>query len=57
MPLGIQHEIKQLKTWEAIGLGIWISETEYKAAKWDKARRMVVVRQSVDISPGATGKN
>ena len=56
MHQGIQHKIKQLKTWTAIGYGIWISETEYKATKWDKPRRVVVVRQSVDIRPTATGK-
>jgi hypothetical protein len=56
MHYGIQDKVKQLKTWTAIGLGIWISETEYKATKWDKARRVVVIRQSVDIRPKATGK-
>jgi len=56
MHYGIQDKVKQLKTWTAIGLGIWISETEYKATKWDKARRVVVIRQSVGIRPNATGK-
>jgi hypothetical protein len=53
---GMQDKIKQLKTWTAIGLGIWVSETEYKATKWEKARRVVVIRQSVDVRPKATGK-
>ena len=52
----LQDKIKQLKTWNAIGLGIWISETEYKASKWESPRRVVVVRQSVDLRPKATGK-
>jgi hypothetical protein len=56
MHQGIQDKIKQLKTWTAIGFGIWISETEYKAAKWEKARRVVIIRQSVDMRPKATGK-
>ena len=56
MHQGIQSKIKQLKTWTAIGYGIWISETEYKATKWEHTRRLVVVRQSVDIRPKATGK-
>ena len=56
MHQGIQHKIKQLKTWTAIGYGIGISETEYKAAKWEKTRRVVVVRQSVDVRSKATGK-
>lgn len=56
MHQGIQDKIKQIKTWTAIGTGIWISEIEYKAAKWKKARRAVVIRQSVDLRPKATGK-
>jgi hypothetical protein len=56
MHQGIQNEIKQLKTWTAIGFGIWISETEYKAAKWEKARRVVIIMQSVDMRPKSTGK-
>ena len=52
----LQDKIKQLKTWNAIGLGIWISETEYKASKWESPRRVIVIRQSVDIRPKATGK-
>lgn len=56
MHQGIQFKVKQIKTWMAIGYGVWISETEYKAAKWDKARRVIVVRQSVEMRPKATGK-
>lgn len=56
MHQGIQDKIRQMKVWTAIGFGIWISETEYKATKWEKARRVVVVRQSVDLRPKATGK-
>lgn len=56
MHQGIQDKIKQIKTWTAIGFGIWISEIEYKATKWEKSRRVVLIRQSVDIRPKATGK-
>ena len=56
MHAGLQHKIKGVKTWNAIGYGIWISEIEYKATKWEKTRRVVVVRQSVAIRPEATGK-
>lgn len=52
----LQEKIKQLKTWNAIGLGIWISETHYKASKWESPRRVVVIRQSVDLRPKTTGK-
>ena len=53
---GLQDKIRQSKTWNAIGFGIWISEFTYKAAKWDEPRRVVVIRQSVDLRPKATGK-
>lgn len=56
MHQGIQDKIKQISTWSAIGTGIWISEIEYKAAKWKKVRRVIVIRQSVDLRPKATGK-
>ncbi len=56
MHFGIQDKIKEIKTWNAIGLGIWISETTYKAAKWENTRRVIVIRQSVDLRPKATGK-
>ena len=56
MHQGIQYQIKQIRTWTAIGYGVWISETEYKAAKWEKTRRVIVVRQSVEVRPKATGK-
>ncbi|MFZ1495776.1 MAG: IS1380 family transposase [Saprospiraceae bacterium] len=52
----LQDKIKQQKTWTAIGLGIWISETRYKASKWESERRVIVIRQSVDLRPKATGK-
>lgn len=56
MHVAMQDKIRQLKTWNAIGLGIWISETEHKATKWDAPRRVIVIRQSVDLRPKATGK-
>ena len=52
----MQYKIKQIKTWNAISQGIWISETEYKASKWESPRRVIVIRQSVDLRPKATGK-
>jgi len=52
----MQEKIKQIKTWTAIGKGIWISETSYKANKWENERRVVVIRQSVDLRPKASGK-
>jgi hypothetical protein len=52
----MQQKIKETKTWNAIGEGIWISEMEYKGTKWSTARRIVIVKQSVIIRPKASGK-
>ena len=52
----IQQEIKDLKTWSPIDKGIWVAELDYKAGRWGKARRVVVIRQQVDLRPKATGK-
>lgn len=57
MHAALQYKIKDIKTWQAIGYGIWIAEITYKAAKWEKERRVVVVRQSIQERPKATGKN
>lgn len=56
MHQGIQDKIRGITTWRALGLGIWVGETDYKATKWEKSRRVIVVRQSVDLRPKATGK-
>ena len=52
----MQQKIKEIKNWVAIGEGVWIAEIEYKAGKWNKARRVVVTRQDIQIRPKATGK-
>lgn len=52
----LQYKIKDIKNWIAIGQGIWISEIEYQAGRWKQPRRMVVIRQDVQIRPKATGK-
>jgi len=56
MHAGLQQNVKNIKAWNAIGSGIWISEIVYKAVKWEKERRVVVVRQSIAMRPEATGK-
>jgi Transposase DDE domain group 1 len=56
MHQGVQVKIKELKAWTALGSGIWINEMDYKASKWEKSRRVIVIRQSINIRPKATGK-
>jgi hypothetical protein len=53
----LQEQIAQIRHWLQIeNTNLWISEFRYKANKWEKARRIVVVRQSKVINENATGK-
>ena len=52
----LQSEIYQITRWTAIGEGLWISEISYKQGGWKQARRIVVIKQSEEIRPRATGK-
>jgi hypothetical protein len=36
-----------IKDWKDIGYGLSISETTYKAPKWDKTRRIIVLRKEI----------
>ena len=36
--------------------GIEISDTMYKSPEWEKPRRMIIVRQEINLRPKATGK-
>lgn len=52
----LQQKIKDIRAWNAIDKGIWISEFTYKAKGWSKERRVVVVKQSIELRPKASGK-
>ena len=52
----LQQKIKDIKAWNALGQGIWISEFTYPAKGWSKERRVVVVKQSIELRPKAGGK-
>jgi len=45
-----------VKEWKKIAEGIEIGETEYQANVWQKARRLIVIRQNLEIRPNAQGK-
>lgn len=45
-----------VKKWERVAKGIEIGEAEYKAHDWQKARRIVVIRQHLVERPEAQGK-
>jgi len=52
----LQQKIKDIKTWNALDKGLWISEFTYQAKGWSKERRVVVIKQSIELRPKATGK-
>src|SRR5436305_40813 len=52
----LQREIYDIQKWNAIGEGLWISEIMYKQGGWSKARRIIIIKQSEQIRPRATGK-
>jgi len=48
--------IKEIKLWRPLADGITISEIQYESIGWGKPRRIIVVRQSIEQRPKATGK-
>ena len=52
----LQAKIKDLNAWNAVDMGIWISEFTYQAKGWSCERRVVVIKQSIALRPKATGK-
>jgi len=52
----IQKMIAGVSNWLVIDEGIEISETNYKSEKWDKPRRIVIVRQRIKERPKACGR-
>jgi hypothetical protein len=53
----MQEKIATIQQWINIeDSNLWYSEMWYKASKWSKERRIVVVRQSKAVNPNAAGK-
>lgn len=52
----IQRMIAANHTWLRLDDGIEITEMMYQGADWDKARRMIIIRQRIKDHPKATGK-
>ena len=53
----IQRTIGQVHDWCDVTDGIAISEASYKASSWDKAYRVIFIRQDKDIREQAIGKS
>ena len=52
----VKAAIRQIAEWTAVAPGIEMAEARVCLSTWDKARRMVFVRQHVPTLPRATGK-
>lgn len=53
----MQEKVAGIRTWlQMEDSNLWIAEFTYKAIKWDKPRRIVVIRQSKIVNKNATGK-
>lgn len=52
----LKMSIQEIKTWRTLGEGIAIGEMQYSSVGWQKSRRVVVVRQDMNVRPKATGK-
>jgi hypothetical protein len=56
MYVTIQRTIQSQKVWVKLDDGIEIAQTQYQSPTWDKARRLIMVRQKVSQRPKAAGK-
>jgi|GEM_PF-5389601 len=52
----MRQDLKQSAKWVEHAHGICIGELNVKADNWEKERRIVIVRQQIDIRPKAPGK-
>jgi hypothetical protein len=52
----LQSSIYSIKNWQAMGMGIWITEIEFTQGNWSKSRRIVVIKQQEEIRKKTTGK-
>jgi len=56
MYVTIQRIIQSQKVWVKLDDGIEIAQTVYQSPTWDKARRLIMVRQKISQRPKAAGK-
>jgi len=52
----LKDAIKEKVKWVQKADGIWIGELLYQGLDWQQARRVVVIKQHIDIRPEAPGK-
>jgi hypothetical protein len=52
----IQYLINNQETWQSVDCGIEICDKTYQANTWQRHRRLVIVRQKIQVRPMAAGK-
>ena len=52
----IKRKLAYQNTWLKLDEGIEIADTQYRAANWEKPRRMIMIRQEINLRPKAAGK-
>lgn len=52
----IQHLINSPETWLNLDTGIQICDKTYQAGRWEHPRRLVIVRQKIELRPKAAGR-
>jgi hypothetical protein len=52
----LQSAIYSVAKWQPLGMGIWITEMEFKQGGWSKPRRIIVIKQQEEVRKKSTGK-
>jgi hypothetical protein len=52
----LQSAIYNVSKWQPLGIGIWITEMEFKQGGWSKPRRVVIIKQQEEVRKKTTGK-
>ncbi len=52
----IKQLLRSKHNWIRLSEGVEVATTHYQSPLWDKPRRLVLVRQNVNLRPSATGK-
>jgi len=51
----LQSAIYSVSKWQPLGMGIWITEMEFKQGGWSKPRRIIVIKQQEEVLKKSTG--
>lgn len=52
----LQSTIYDIASWQQVGMGIWITEIEFRQGGWSMPRRIVIIKQLEEVRKKTTGK-